>query len=64
MVPELSSAKEFFVILGYFLPFYPPPPPLPPINAENQNFENMKNTPGDIILHTHTKNQNHMMYDS
>ena len=27
MVPELSSATEFFVILGYFLPFYPPPPP-------------------------------------
>ena len=27
MVPELSSATEFFVILGYFLPFTPPPPP-------------------------------------
>ena len=25
MVPEIWSATEFFVILDYFLPFYPPP---------------------------------------
>ena len=35
---------EFFVILGNFLPFYPPNDP------ENQNFEKMKKMPGDIIL--------------
>ena len=48
MVPEISSAtRQFFVILGYFLPFYSPN------NPENQNFEKMKKSPGDIImLHT------------
>ena len=35
---------EFFVILSIFLPFYPPNDP------ENQNFEKMKNMPGDMIL--------------
>ena len=60
MVLEISSATDkLFVILGHFLPFYPPPN-----NLENQNFENLKNNPGDIILHMSTINQNHMMYDS
>ena len=50
---------EFFVILGYFLPFYPP------YNPEIQNFEKMKKTTGDIvILHMSNINQNHMIYDS
>ena len=61
MVLEIPSATDkLFVILGHFLPFYPPPPN----NLENQNFENLKNNPGDIILHMSTINQNHMMYDS
>ena len=42
----------FFVILDYFYP-------LPPNNPENQNFEKMKKTPGDIILHMCTINENH-----
>ena len=61
MVPEISGAKqtEFFVILGHFLPFYPPDDP------ENQNFEKLKKTPGDIIiLHMCTLYYNHMMYGS
>ena len=34
-------------------------------NPENQNFEKMKETPGDIItLHKCTKNDNNMMYGS
>ena len=37
---------ELFVILGYFLPFYPPN------NPENKNFEKMKKGPGDIIIYT------------
>ena len=40
--------------------------PLPPPsnNSENQNFEEMKKTPGDIILQMCTINDNHMMYGS
>ena len=50
---------EFFVILDHFLPFYPPK------NPKNQNFEKMKQPPGDIIiLHMCTINDNHMMYGS
>ena len=50
---------EFFVILGHFLPFYPPN------NPENQNFEKMKKASGyAIILHMCTINHNHMMYAS
>ena len=57
MVPEISRATEFFVILGRFLPFYPPN------NPKNQNFEEVKTTPGDIIiLHKCTINDSHMMY--
>ena len=37
MVPEIwSMTDRNFVILDYFLPFYPPN------NPENQNFEKMK----------------------
>ena len=49
---------KFFVILGDFLPFHPPN------NPKNQNFFKIRKTPGDIILHISTINQNHMMYDS
>ena len=51
--------REFFVILGHFLPFDPPS------NLKNQSFEKMKKTPEDIIiLHLHTTNDDHMMYGS
>ena len=36
--------QNFFVILGYFLHFYPTN------NPKNQNFEEMKKRPGDIII--------------
>ena len=53
--------QNFFVILGYFLPFYPHPPN----NPENQNFDKMKKASGDvIILKLCNKKQNHMMYGS
>ena len=58
MVPEKASATEFFVILDHFLPFYPPN------NLKNQNFEKLKKTPGDIILHKCAKNHDHMLYCS
>ena len=49
----------FFVILDYFLPFYPPN------NPKNQNFQKLKKAPGDaIILHRCTINDNYMMYGS
>ena len=48
----------FFVILDHFLPSLPPSN-----NPKNQNFEKMKNEPGDIIiLHMCTINDNHRMY--
>ena len=51
--------KQYFVILGHFLPFYPSN------NPENQNFEKMKKTSGDvIILNMCSKNDNHMMHAS
>ena len=50
---------HFFVILGQFFPFYPL------YNPENQNFEKMKKTfRYFIILHTCTKNHDHIMYAS
>ena len=54
-----GNRQNFFVILDYFLPFYPSN------NRENQNFEKMKNIPIDIIiLHVCTINENHMMQGS
>ena len=59
MVSEITSDTVTFVILGYFLPFYPAN------NLKNQNCEKMKKKPGDIIiLHLYTTNDNRMMYDS
>ena len=49
----------FFVILGVFLPFYPPNSP------KNKNFKKMKKNPEDIIiLHKCTKNHDHRLYYS
>ena len=42
------------------LPQPTPPPPSPPRNPENQNFEGMKKTSGDIILHMCIINNDHM----
>ena len=51
--------ENFFVILDYFLPFYPTN------NPKNRNFEKMKKPPGDIIiLHKCTKNNDHILYCS
>ena len=36
----------------------------PTNNPKNQNFEKIKKTPGDIILHLCTTNHDHMMYGS
>ena len=50
---------EFFIILDYLLPFYPPN------NPNNQNFEKLKNKSGDIIIfHMCTMNDNYMLYGS
>ena len=49
----------FLVIFDHFLLFYPPN------NPKDQNFEKLKNIPGDIIiLHMCTINGNHMIYSS
>ena len=50
---------EFFDISGHFLPLHLSNDP------ENQNFEKMKQPPGDaIIIHMRTKNDDHIMYGS
>ena len=55
----MERDKQFFVILDYFLPFYPSS------NLENQNFEKIKKNSGDIIiLHLCTINENRIMYGS
>ena len=51
--------REVFIILDRFLPSYLPN------NLKIQNFENMQNQPGDvIILNKCNINDNHMMYGS
>ena len=55
-----ARQTEFFVILGYFLPFYPTN------NLKDLNFENMKkkkkkkNSGDTIILYKGTKNHDHI----
>ena len=61
----MARQTEFFVILGHFLPFTPPPPD----NLKNQNFEKLKKNKTkknrDIIsLDICTINDNHLMYGS
>ena len=46
-------------IFCHFGPFFDH---LPPNNPENQNFEKIKNTPGNMILHMCTINDNRIMY--
>ena len=61
---DMEWETKCFVILGHFLPFYPPSPPPQP---GNQNSAKMKKASGDvIILHMCTKNHNHiwcMLYE-
>ena len=53
------SRQNFFVILAYFLPFYPPN------NPKNKNFEkNEKSTWRYYYLHKCTINENHMIHGS
>ena len=55
----MEHDRECFVILGHFLPFYPTN------NPKNQNFEKIKQTPGDIIiLHKCNNNHEHMLHCS
>ena len=58
MVPEYGVRQtEFFVIMGRFLPFYPP------MDPQNQNFEKIKKKLEDIIiLQMFTINDSHMIY--
>ena len=57
MVPKIWSITDSFLLFWTIcLPFYYPN------NPENQNFEKMRKTPADIILHMYTINNNHMMY--
>ena len=53
---DMECDRQFFVILGHFLPFYPTD------NSENENFEKMKQATGDIIiLHKCIKNYDHTL---
>ena len=52
---ELECDWLKLLIMGQFLPFYAK-------NLKNQNFEKMKKTAGDVILHMCTKSHNHMRY--
>ena len=61
-VKKLEILSSCTRVPCHFGPFLPSDPPN---NLENQNFEKMKNMPGDIIiLHLCTTNDNHMMYGS
>ena len=54
-----SATDRIFCHFGPFLPFRPHPN-----NPKNQNFEKLKKTPGDIILHKCNKNHDHVLYCS
>ena len=58
MVPEIWSMTDRIFCHFGLLPFYPYN------KSKNQNFEKLKKTTGDIILHDCTKNQDHMLYCS
>ena len=60
ILTETWSATDFFLsFLAIFCIFYPSN------NLENQNFEKMRKGPTFVvILHSSTKNQDHMMYAS
>ena len=57
--PEIWHVTDKIVIFHFGLFFTL----LPPNSPKNQNFEKMKEMPGDItVLHTCTKNYDQMMY--
>ena len=41
---DTEWGKDFFIILGHFLPFYLPN------NPENKNIEKMKKASGEVII--------------
>ena len=58
---DIRHKKQFWVILGHFLPSDPPN------NLNNQNFEKLKKKEAlavITILHLSTINDDHMMYGS
>ena len=59
-VPEIRCVTDVILISNFGLFFAL----LPPNSPKNQNFEKMKQKPGDIILHKCTKNYDQMMYGS
>ena len=64
---KLKSTLRFIILLGYFLPFYPPPPVLAQFLTAQKIRIFLKNakTPGDlIILHMCTKTYDQIMYSS
>ena len=64
MVPEISTATEFFHHLWPFFAVFTPPPPLPN-SPKKENFKEIKKAPGDIIiLHKCTKIHDHILYCS
>ena len=54
---DIKCKVKSLISFCHFLPFDPP-------NLQNQNFEEIKKTPGDIILHPCTTNDDHMMHGS
>ena len=52
----------YFVILGYFLPFYAPPPPQQ--SRKSKFWKNKKSSWKHYHLHKCTINDNHMIYGS
>ena len=58
---DIKRDRQFFLILDYFLPFHLPA--ARPNNPKNQNFENIKKSPGDIILHMSAINKNQKSND-
>ena len=60
-IPEIWHVTDAIVIVHFGLFFAL----LPPNNIKNQNFEKMKQDPGDIIiLHMCTKNYDQTMHGS
>ena len=58
-VPEIWCVTDAIVTFHFGLFFAL----LPPNNPKSENFKTMKKTPGDIIiLHSCTKNHDHMLY--
>ena len=68
---DVECDRLKFIIMGNFLPFYPPPPLSPPLRPslkpkKSEFWKNEKNCyyRDIIILHICTKNYNHMRYGS